>query len=48
MHYLSFTDPRNPVVENLVSGGLYDWKVRALYGNNTYSDWSDIVSHRAT
>jgi hypothetical protein len=47
-HCLSFTDPRNPVVGNLVPGALYDWKVRALYGNNTYSDWSDVISHRAT
>lgn len=35
-HFLSFTDPRNPVVDGLTSGALYDWKVRALYGNNTY------------
>jgi hypothetical protein len=47
-HFLSFTDPRNPVVDGLTSGALYDWKVRALYGNNTYSEWSDVVSHRVT
>ena len=47
-HFLSFTDARNPVVPNLVPGALYDWKVRALYGNNIYSDWSDVISHRAT
>lgn len=47
-HFLTLTDPRSPVVENLVPGTLYDWKVRALYANNTYSDWSDVVSHRAT
>jgi hypothetical protein len=47
-HFLNFTDPRNPVVDGLTSGALYDWKVRALYGNNTYSEWSDVVSHRVT
>ena len=47
-HFLSFTDPRNPVVGDLTSGALYDWKTRALYGKNTYSEWSDVVSHRAT
>ena len=47
-HFLTLTDPRLGVVENLVPGALYDWKVRALYSNNIYSNWSDVVSHRAT
>jgi hypothetical protein len=47
-HFLTLTDPRAGVVDNLVPGALYDWKVRALFPNNTYSDWSDVISHRST
>jgi hypothetical protein len=47
-HCVTLTDPRYGEVDGLVPGALYDWKVRSLYGNNTYSDWSDVVSHRAT
>lgn len=47
-HFVTLTDPRYGEVDGLVPGALYDWKVRALYGKNTYSDWSDVLSHRST
>ena len=47
-HMITVTDPRGVVVDNLISGALYDWKVRALYPRNTYSEWSDVTSRRVT
>jgi len=48
VHLKTLTDPRNGTVENLLPGALYNFKVRGVYPNNTYSDWSDVTSHRST
>ena len=41
----TFTNSRGMVVAGLTPGTLYDFRVRAVGGNNNVSDWSDTVSH---
>jgi hypothetical protein len=44
----TFTNSRGMVVAGLVPGTLYEFRVRAVGGNNQLSDWSDTVSHMCT
>lgn len=44
----TFTNSRGLVVAGLTPGTLYEFRVRAVGGNNQLSDWSDSVSHMAT
>ena len=41
-----FTQARKIVLENLVSGSVYEVQARAIGGSTGYSDWSDPMSHR--
>ena len=41
----TFTDSRGMVVTGLTPGTLYEFRVRAVGGNNTMSDYSDTVTH---
>jgi hypothetical protein len=42
-----FTNSRNIPADNLVPGKLYAFQGRAIGGLTGYSDWSDVVTHRA-
>ena len=44
----TFTNSRGMVVAGLTPGTLYEFRARAVGGNNTSSDWSDSVSHMCT
>ena len=39
---------RNPVMEKLVSGTTYVLQVRAGFGGNRFSEWSEPVTHMCT
>ena len=41
----TFTNSRGMVVTGLTPGTLYEFRVRAVGGNNMVSDWSDSVTH---
>ena len=42
-----FTNSRNIPVNNQVPGRMYGYQGRAIGGLTGYSDWSDVVTHRA-
>lgn len=42
-----FTNSRNIPADNLIPGKLYAFQGRAIGGLTGYSDWSDVVTHRA-
>jgi len=42
-----FTDSRNIPVNNQIPGRMYGYQGRAIGGLTGYSDWSDVVTHRA-
>ena len=42
-----FTNLRNIPVNDRIPGRLYAFQGRAIGGLTGYSDWSDLVTHRA-
>ena len=42
-----FTNSRNIPVNDRIPGRLYAFQGRAIGGLTGYSDWSDVVTHRA-
>jgi hypothetical protein len=44
----TFPSTRGIVLENLVPGTLYVLQVRAVFGYNRFSEWSEPVSHMCT
>lgn len=44
----SFTDPHDAVVENLVPGTLYEFRVQVQGSKNQLGDFSDPITHMAT
>jgi hypothetical protein len=41
------TSSRNIPADDLVSGQVYAYQVRAMGGSTSHSDWSDTMAHRA-
>jgi hypothetical protein len=44
----TFPSTRNVVLEGLTPGTLYAIQVRAVFGSNRHSEWSDPVQHMCT
>ena len=44
----TFTQARSMLLKNLTPGTSYNIRIRAVGGNNTYGEWSDLVAHMCT